>query len=277
MMPVGIFAGFFLAAVITYMTPKRYESHAVLEIKPPAISSLSGVPNRDLSKFSQTEFVKLKSRNTLLRVVESLDLPRKWAIDQGRALLILEEIVRTENISGTDLYSITVRHTNKEDARDIAAGVAYAYRDYRNELSSNNAERAIMELKKVVREHEDRVDESRKILTIISHNKGLDGGTDPVDAQDYADAKRDFEMAQGLLEQLKLKLIEGEMITWFTESGTVVVHDEPVIGDVPVSPNVSQNLALGAVGGLVVSPFFALPLMWVLGRGKEDERSTRSW
>lgn len=85
------------------------------------------------------------------------------------------------------------------------------------------------------------------------------------DAQGYADAKREFETAMSLLEQLKLKLI-GQEIESGLAGGGVVVHDEPVIGHAPVSPNVPLNLLIGLAGGVLVSPFLALPLMWIMHR-----------
>ncbi|MCB1131027.1 MAG: polysaccharide biosynthesis tyrosine autokinase, partial [Verrucomicrobiae bacterium] len=71
-----------------------------------------------------------------------------------------------------------------------------------------------------------------------------------LDAQDYVDAKRDFETDQELLQNLKLKLI-GETVSSNMPRETVEIHEEPVIAGGPVSPNVTLNLVLGAVVGLI--------------------------
>ncbi len=34
MLPVGLFCGFLLAAAVTYVMPKKYESFATIEVKP---------------------------------------------------------------------------------------------------------------------------------------------------------------------------------------------------------------------------------------------------
>ena len=71
-----------------------------------------------------------------------------------------------------------------------------------------------------------------------------------LDAQDYVDAKRDFESEQDMLQQMKLKLI-GEEISGKMPNESIIVHDDPVSSQSPVSPNVPLNLMLGAVIGLI--------------------------
>ncbi len=71
-------------------------------------------------------------------------------------------------------------------------------------------------LAKAIREQEDKVEERRKVLATIVRTKGTlyDGGEKPgdetikrgLDAQDYVDAKKEFEKDQELLQQMKLKL-----------------------------------------------------------------------
>jgi uncharacterized protein involved in exopolysaccharide biosynthesis len=87
------------------------------------------------------------------------------------------------------------------------------------------------------------------------------------DAQDYVDAKREFEAAREQLEQMKLKLM-GENISRKMLSDSVRIHDDPVIAQAPISPNVTLNLLLGAGFGSLLSPLMALPLMWLLNRSR---------
>jgi capsular exopolysaccharide synthesis family protein len=392
---------FMTAAVITYVMPKKYQSQAVIEVKPRAagISPLGSQLN-ELSgaramtpQFFGTEFEKIKSRNSLEKVVQNLELVNRWNVDKETALAILKGTVGTQNIRGTDLISIQVRHTNKVDARDIADEVAQSYRQYRAEIESRDAENALQELNKAVRNQEDKVEERRKVLATIVRTKGiiykgadsfygqtgvdedqgarsaleaynaleqekrklesqigsllkydseqlmvyaagldlpdniirnlypqyleakrqLDGfringlgakhptvmaAVDQIenmkrqleegvvnlratltaqldlasdrlksveamkdetredaikrglDAQDYVDAKRDFETDQELLQTMRLKQM-GETISSKMPPETVLMHDSPVISESPVSPNVTLNLVLGAVVGLI--------------------------
>lgn len=392
---------FMTAAVITYVMPKRFESTAVIEVKPrvagmsplgSAMTETSGA-GRMTPQFFGTEFEKIKSRNALAKVVENLQLVNRWNVDKEAALGILKGIVGTQNIRGTDLIAIRVRHTNKVDARDIAEEVARAYKEYRTEIETRDADRQLQELNKAVRDQEDKVEERRKVLATIVRNKGIiykgtdsfynQGGVDEdmgarsaleiyhnleqeklqlesqissllkydsdqlmvyasglnlpdniirtlypqyleakrqldslkinglgdrhptilvaidqienmkrqlnegvvnlratlqaqldlatnrlksvevmkdqsreeaikrgLDAQDYVDAKREFETDQQLLQTMKMKQM-GETISRKIPGESVEMHDPPVISNSPVSPNVTLNLILGAVVGLI--------------------------
>ena len=392
---------FMTAAVITYVMPKKFESEATFEIKPrtPGLAVL-GASNTELSgarsmtaQFFGTEFEIIKSRNCLEKVVENLNLQSRWSVDKETALAILKGIVNTQNIRGTDLISIRVRHTSKEDARDIAEEVARAYKAYREGLERKDEETQLAKLRKAVQAQEDKVEERRKVLSTIVRTKGIiykgtdsfynQGGVDEdqgaknalqmyhqleqekiqldsqincllkydsdqlmvyasgldlpdniirnlypqyleanrqleamkinglgdkhptvlaamdtlermkkqldegvvnlratlkaqldlvsdrfetvktmkddtrddairrgLDAQDYVDAKREFETDQELLQQMKLKLI-GEDTSSDMQIESVKIHEKPVIADHPVSPNVTLNLVLGAVVGLI--------------------------
>jgi uncharacterized protein involved in exopolysaccharide biosynthesis len=282
--------GLLVAAVITYVMPKIYESEAVIEVKPRALGIDSHDSVTNTSQFVATEFEVMKSRNSLEKAVANLELVNRWMVDKETAIQILKGIVTTQNIRGTDLISIRVRHTNKVDARDIAAEVANAYKQYRAEIEERAAEAMLRELNKAVRDQEDKVEERRKLLATIVRTKGIifragdsnkaeaeeDGSrgaasaqaTEPaLDAQDYVDAKRKFEMEQELLQALKLKQM-GETIARKIPGESVELHESPTIGRAPVSPNVTLNLSLGTVLGLVFSPLMALPLMWLLNRPK---------
>ena len=392
---------FMTAAVITYVMPKKYESSATIEVKPRAIgqSPFEGASSQSYGsapmtpQFFGTEFEKIKSSNSLTKVVDNLELVTKWGVDKETAIQILKGIVNTQNIRGTDLISITVRHTDKEDARNVTSEVAKAYKAYRSEIEGRDAEKGLYELNKAVRDQEDKVEERRKVLATIVRTKGIiykgqdsfygQSGVDEdqgarsalqtfneleqekmqlesqinsllkydsdqlmvyaaglnlpdnviksllpqyneakrnletlkinglgvrhptvlsaveqisemkkqldegvvnlratlqaqldmagdrlqkvsvmkddsreeaikrgLDAQDYVDAKRDFETDQQLLQAMKLRQV-GKAITDKIVDESIVVHEEPIISQSPVSPNVSLNLVLGAVVGMI--------------------------
>jgi succinoglycan biosynthesis transport protein ExoP len=392
---------FMTAAVITYVMPKKYESLATIEVKPKtfgmsplgtALAQSSGAGGMT-PQFFGTEFEKIKSSNSLAKVVEKLQLVNKWGVDKETAIRILKGIVNTQNIRGTDLISIRVRHTDREDARNVTEEVARAYKAYRSEIENRDADKALYELNKAVRDQEDKVEERRRVLATIVRTKGIiykgqdsyygTSGVDEdqgaknalqtynqllqdkmqlesqinsllkydseqlmvyasgldlpdniirnlypqyldatrqlnnlkinglgdrhptvmaaieeisamkrqleegvvnlratlqaqlamasdrlksvevmkddtredaikrgLDAQDYVDAKRDFETDQELLQTMRLKQI-GETITRKMPDESIVVHEEPQISQSPVSPNVTLNLVLGAVVGLI--------------------------
>jgi uncharacterized protein involved in exopolysaccharide biosynthesis len=85
------------------------------------------------------------------------------------------------------------------------------------------------------------------------------------DSQDYIDAKREFETDQALLQAMRLQQIRAT-VAGEIQAESVIIHEEPQLGTAPVSPSVTLNLALGAVGGFLLSPLLALPVIWLLHR-----------
>jgi len=390
---------FMTAAVITYVMPKKYESSSTIEVKPRGVemspfgAGLSQSSAQMTPQFFGTEFEKIKSAKSLEKVVKALDLTTKWGVGGENAIRTLKGIVNTQNIRGTDMISITVRHTDKDDARNVTAEVVRAYRAYRAEIENRDAEKGLRELEKAVQDQEDKVEERRKLLAVIVRTKGIiykgqdsfygQSGVDEenaaksalqtfneleqskmqlesqinsllkynsdqlmvyaagldlpdnviknllpqyqeakrtldslkinglgerhptvlsavdqirgmkqqldegvvnlratlqaqlematdrlknvaimkddtreeaikrgLDAQDYVDAKRDFETDQELLQSLRLQKVAKDIAQKTTDE-SVVVHEEPQISQSPVSPNVTLNLVLGAVVGLV--------------------------
>ena len=167
--------------------------------------------NRMTPQFFGTEFEKIKSRNSLEKVVENLELVNRWNVDKETALRILKGIVNTQNIRGTDLISIRVRHTNKVDARDITEEVANAYKAYRTEIESRDAERALHELNKAVRDQEDKVEERRKVLATIVRTKGIIyKGTDSFYGQSGVDEDQGARNALQTFHQLEQEKMQLE-------------------------------------------------------------------
>jgi succinoglycan biosynthesis transport protein ExoP len=171
---------FMTAAVITYVMPKKYESTAIIEVRPrgalvdplPMLAQGSGMM-RMTPRFFETEFEKIKSRKILIKVMDKLELSAKWGQEPETVLRILRSIVSTQNLRGTDLISIRVRHNKKEDACAIADEVAKAYREYREEEERSASERAVVELSNAVREQQAKAEELRRVLLNISVNKDI--------------------------------------------------------------------------------------------------------
>jgi len=393
---------FMTAAVITYVMPKNYESVAVVQVNPraPDMTIFGAAFNESTggsvmtTQFFGTEFEVIKAQKTLLKVIEALELPTRWGQDREFVMRMLKGMVDTQNIRGTDLITIRVRHTNAEDARDVALEVAKAYKSRRAELEDDRAHKALEELNKALREQEDRVEEKRKVLNTIIKTKGIPyrgkdslfrsgGGIDEdemankaqasffslqqekvqlesqidsllklesdqlidfasglnlpensiktlqpqfltakaqlstikssglgpkhpkvtmqqdlikelrlqmeaavpilretlkaqldlvkerlrrvetlrdetkeemikknMDTHDYVEAVKDFEQSQSMLEQMRLKY-QGERIQLELPRNPIILHEEPMLATAPVSPNVTLNLVLGAVVGLV--------------------------
>jgi len=160
---------------------RRYQSSAVVQVKPrtPGItvpgsetSGSSGQPTMS-PQFFATEFEIVKSRNVLMKVAEQLGLSNKWEIPKEKVVEELQKSIEISNRPGTDLIDIKVKNDDAGTARDVAAEVAKAYKSYRAEIETKDSERALQELRKAVREQEDKVEERRKLVTTIVRTKGI--------------------------------------------------------------------------------------------------------
>ncbi len=156
---------------VARLAPWKYEAEATLEVKP---RSVAGSPSNPFTpQFFGTEFEKIKSRSSLEKVVENLDLPQRWKIDKESAIKRVKDSIETRNLSGTDLISIKVRDASERDAQEITQEVVEAYKKYRADIELRAAEKGSLEFKKAIQDQEDKVEEGRKVLATIVRTKGI--------------------------------------------------------------------------------------------------------
>lgn len=171
---------FMTAAVITYVLPKKYESIAVVQVNPsiqevnPFGESTGQVQGAYMTRqFFATEFEVIVAEQTLKRVADRLSLTQRWTMAGEMVVDTLKGIVRTNQVRGTDLIEIRVRHSSAQDARDIAEKVADSYKDRRTAMEMERAERALNALDGELRDQEDLVEEKRKVLDTIVQAVGI--------------------------------------------------------------------------------------------------------
>jgi succinoglycan biosynthesis transport protein ExoP len=183
---------FMTSAVITYVMPKKYQSTAVVQVKP-STRMLQPFGNENLGanpmtpQFFATEFEVIRSQLTLKLVVQQLNLMTRWGMTEEDAIGALRNIVDAQNIRGTDLITIMVKHTGPVDARDVATEVYEAYKRRREARESEAAEEGLKELEKALLDQSDFVEEKRKqrdnllrrapamIRDTFSNNQGSNG------------------------------------------------------------------------------------------------------
>lgn len=158
---------FMTAAVITYVMPKKFQSIAVVQVKPStrvgvALGNESAMTSVMTPQFFATEFEVIRAQLTLKLVVQRLGLMTRWSMTEEEALATLRGIVDAQNVRGTDLITITVKHTGPEDARDVAKEVYEAYKKRREDKERMILEEGMKELEKAVLDQSDIVEEKRK-------------------------------------------------------------------------------------------------------------------
>jgi secreted protein with Ig-like and vWFA domain len=267
-----------LTLFITRLLPWKHEAEAIIEVRPrvSTTSALGGdggptsAPEKLTPQFFGTEFGKIKSRSSLEKVVDNLDLAKRWNVDKESAIERVKDSIETKTVSGTDLMSIRVRDASERDAQEITQEVVQAYKNYRRSIEERDSDKALWELNKAVRDQEDKVEERRKVLATIVRTKGViykgqdsfygQSGVDEegvkddsredaikrgLDAQDYVDAKRDFETDQKLLQAMRLKQI-GRSIADKMPDETVIVHE--------MTPKVEMEKSMPALVQLADAP-----------------------
>jgi uncharacterized protein involved in exopolysaccharide biosynthesis len=258
----GVVLGVMTMAVITYVMPKRYDSRVIFEAKPmPHDAAPASIRNASANAVGNALEI-LMSERVLQRVVVDLELVNRWGLDQRTAATMLRTLITAKQIKSTDLIEVRVRSTNKEDARDIAGEVVRALREHLKAGSEAVNQRRHDELRKIMRDQEDRVEERRKVVATIMKTHGITDESEipPILANDLKEAKRDLDQENALLQELKLKVLAGE-IEQKIGTEPIVIHEDPSIADVPSSPKVTLNLLAGLVAGAVAGFLVALMIV----------------
>jgi succinoglycan biosynthesis transport protein ExoP len=170
---------FLTAAVITYVMPKKYESMALVEVKPivnvdPTSSrGGSGMGPQMTRQFMNTQFEIIVAPETLGLAINRIQLDTRWGEDHSSVLKTLRQIVRTSQRRGTDLIEISVRHRKKEEAQAIAKAVYEAYKERRFDIEMNVRKEQLKAIKIELQNKSDRVAELRKRLMDIAEKVGL--------------------------------------------------------------------------------------------------------
>jgi polysaccharide biosynthesis transport protein len=239
---------FFSACVVTYVMPKKFVSTAVVQVKPSRALYGFSASQMMTPQFFATEFEVIRANLTLKLVVEKLDLTTKWNMTEEEAVAILHGIVEAQNIRGTDLIQISVKHTGAEDARDIAKEVYEAYKKRREDSERKVVESSLKELDKAILDQSDVVEEKRKQRDNLLKRDS----NSPEMEQTKQDVQKDYEVQKEMLDGMKEKLSMERISLKLTHYGSVILHEEPVVAQYPSSPNVTLNLAIGAgLGGLL--------------------------
>jgi succinoglycan biosynthesis transport protein ExoP len=210
---------FMTALVITYVMPKKYESKAVVQVRPKTGGAImlpgSGDPNRisldNGQTFLPTEFEVIRAQKTLDTAIERLDLVNRWNSERESVRRTLRSIVDAQNIRGTSLIEIRVRYSDPKDAQAIAKAVSEAYRERRTKIQADYADQALDQLRRAVVAQEDLVEDKRKLLSQIirqgkiipeAHATGRSAGGGYTADDNAEDAARSY----AALEQEKIQL-----------------------------------------------------------------------
>ncbi len=260
----GAMVGILISAIVAYLIPREYESEGIIEVRPIAEEKRSlgdgpaEVEGEETPDFLVKAAIEMKGGDLLAKIVGNLELAKKWGVDRETAIRVLIKQVTIQNIRTSDLIAIRVRNTDRVEARDIANEVARVYKDYRDEIGRQDRERMLLEAQKAVKDEEEKWE--AKMFTLAEADRkscknieveGLETLLHLDESEEYSDARREHGLAQQQLEKLRLEAINLGIF----RDESVLVHEDAQIAELPVSPNVSLILTLGAIGGMLLFVF----------------------
>lgn len=164
------------------------------------------------AKETQAFLEKVKSRPALDEIAARLALTQAWKLDHEQTAVKLAGMLEI-SASGGD-GKITAENESPQMAAIIANTAASVLRD----RSDGANEKSMEKLNETVLEQEDSVRQKRSTLAQIIREQAViikDGEQpepktpDPLAAQGFIDAKKDFETAQKLLVELKAAKTEA--------------------------------------------------------------------
>lgn len=171
--------------VVTYMLPETYMSYTKMKVEKdtsdvPLLSQMvpSGPPD---PFFLQTEFEVIQSKTNLYRVIDELDLNRRWSKDylsQGtlktpETFEILRDKIDVQQYRNTTMIEIRVYSRNKAEAAEIANKIAEVYRDSRLTERERMAQRGIEKIAEELRDQQAKVDKMQGELDAMRKEKGI--------------------------------------------------------------------------------------------------------
>ena len=169
---------FLTSVVITYVTPEKYESSALVEVKPivdvdPTFTRSPGTGLGMTRQFMNTQFEIIVAPATLELAIDKKQLEKRWEQDRKSVLKTLRRIVRTSQRRGTDLIEISVRHRSREDAQAVAEAVYEAYEIRRKDIELDIRKKQLKAIQIELQNKSDRVAEMRKRLMDIAEKVGV--------------------------------------------------------------------------------------------------------
>jgi capsular exopolysaccharide synthesis family protein len=108
----------------------------------------------------------------------------------------------------------------------------------------------VVVLREVLQTQLNLVDSKLDKLKQVVEERRFDAVDKALQSQDYVEAKQDYESAKNMLLTMKITN-SSKRIALKIPKNPITIHQDPKIGNEPVSPKVTLYLSLGAVVGLV--------------------------
>jgi capsular polysaccharide biosynthesis protein len=144
----------------------------------------------------------------------------------------LAGVVKTKVEPASGTIEVKVIHTNKEDARDLAAGLVKALETYESDLSVKEFANRMIAAQRLLQEAEDDEESKRKFLANLISVRG-EAPEEPAARLDLDAARKDWQNAQDRVVEREAKLranAEESRVqrTWVELLSQAQISDTPV-------------------------------------------------
>jgi capsular exopolysaccharide synthesis family protein len=184
------------ATLVTFILTEKFTSKTRIKIERDA-PDIAGLVSQQMPMaydpyFIQTEFEVIQSELILNRVIEDLDLNRKWgkkvagadALKTSETMMLLRGNMDLRPTRNTSLIEISVWSESAQEASDIANKIAESYKDHRQKQRRDASMRGIDSLEKrfveqavKIKEKQTEVERLRTDLNIPDMMASENGGT----------------------------------------------------------------------------------------------------
>lgn len=160
----------------------------------------------------ETEFKTVTSHESLSLVVKQLNLDQTWGIPFDEAIGKLEKMIETETERGTEIMTVIVSSTKRDEAAAIANAVRDAYESKRKEGEAEKIRRMTQTLEAKIKSQENVLEAAQMAMNEVARKYGIvdrsflgGQGLSPVvttKPEEYAESVR----SQNVLEQQVIRL-----------------------------------------------------------------------
>lgn len=160
----------------------------------------------------ETEFKTVTSHENLSLVVKQLNLDQTWGTPFDEAIAKLEKMIETETERGTEIMTVIVSSTKRDEAAAIANAVRDAYDSKRKEAEAERIRRMAQTVEANIKAQENELEAAQMAMNEVARKYGIvdrsylgGQGMSPVvttKPEEYAESVR----SQNVLEQQVIRL-----------------------------------------------------------------------
>jgi succinoglycan biosynthesis transport protein ExoP len=230
-----------IATAVTFILPESYASTARIKVENEGgiitgMETPSAVNYGYDPYFIQTTFEIIQSEIVLSNVISHMDLNNLWGkkYNNGEPLKTMETLEFLKNqislapVRNTKLIAITVFSYDKNEAANLANGIAEAYRDYRVNNSQQTLAAGLDALTQNYLEESNRIDGLQHNVENLRREYGIiDGDVMTPQATISQDELRKYHD-----EELEDERGYKELLTQFQSLQTIEATNKPELRDV---------------------------------------------